>query len=83
MAAGEFDSALGYFQQNLSPAWINRLPAAPPGFSSNQAAPQAEVGLQLRGAFPFFSESKVNYIIFVSNGQQGLSYIREKFSPKK
>jgi len=69
--AGKFDSALGYFVQNLSPAWINKLPDAPVGFNSDQAAPQAEVGVQLRGAFPIVCDAKANYVFYISNGPQG------------
>jgi len=68
--AGKFDSALGYFTQNLSPAWINRMPDAPVGFNADQAAPQSEVGIRLQGAFPLFCDMKANYILFVSNGDQ-------------
>jgi len=35
--AGKFDSALGQFVQNISPAWINKLPSAPIGFDGDQA----------------------------------------------
>lgn len=70
--AGKFDSALGYFVQNLSPSWINKLPQAPAGFNSDQAAPQADVGIQLRGGFPLFSTAKGNYYIYVANGPRGL-----------
>ncbi|MDR3492098.1 MAG: hypothetical protein P4M12_08675 [Gammaproteobacteria bacterium] len=71
LGAGKFDSALGYFGRNLSPAWINRLADAPVGFNSNQAAPQADVGIQLQGGFPLFSNSHANYILYISNGSQG------------
>ncbi len=68
--AGKFDSPLGYFVQNLSPAWINRLADAPVGFNSDQAAPQATIGIQLQGGFPLLSQSHVNYIAYISNGPQ-------------
>lgn len=66
--AGKFDSALGYFVQNLSPVWINRMPDAPVGFDGDQAAPQGEVGIRLQGAFPLFCDMKINYSLFMSNG---------------
>lgn len=68
---GKFDSAIGYFVQNLSPAWINKLPTPPVGFDSDEAAPQAEVGIQLRGGFPLFGDAHANYIFYLSNGPQG------------
>jgi hypothetical protein len=70
LGVGKFDSALGYFIQNLSPAWINRMPDAPVGFNADQAAPQAEVGMRLQGAFPLFCTMKANYTLFISNGDQ-------------
>jgi hypothetical protein len=70
LGAGKFDTALGYFVQNLSPAWINRMPDAPVGFNADQAAPQNEVGVRLQGAFPLFTTMKANYALFMSNGDQ-------------
>jgi len=70
---GEFDSPLGYFVQNLSPSWINRLPDAPAGFSSGQAAPQSELGTQLRGGFYALPTVKMNYIAFVANGPRAMT----------
>jgi hypothetical protein len=71
LGAGKFDSALGYFVQNLSPAWINRLPDAPVGFDGDQAAPQAEVGMRMQGGFPICDTMKGNYILYVVNGDRG------------
>ena len=65
---GAFDSPLGYFVQNLSPSWINKLPTLPAGFDSDEAAPQSQLGSQLRGGFYLFSNLKMNYIAFVANG---------------
>ncbi len=70
---GKFDSALGYFGQNLSPAWINRMPDSPVGFNADQAAPQAEVGIRLQGAFPLFCTMKINYALFMTNGDQAFA----------
>jgi hypothetical protein len=68
LALGKFDSDLGQFIQNLSPAWINKLPDAPVGFNGDQAAPQSEVGLTMRGGIPFREGSKFKYAFFISNG---------------
>ena len=73
LGIGEYDSPLGYFVQNLSPSWVNRLPNAPVGFDSDQAAPQSLLGTQLRGGFSFLSASKVNYIVFVANGPRAFA----------
>ena len=67
---GKFDSTLGYFTQNLSPAWINRMPDAPVGFNGDQAAPQAEVGIRLQGAIPLSCTMKANYSLFIADGDQ-------------
>jgi len=68
LGIGEYDSPIGYFVQNLSPSWINRLPNAPVGFDSDEAAPQAQLGTQLRGGFNLNPNIKVNYIGFAANG---------------
>lgn len=70
---GKFDSALGYFGQNLSPAWINRLPESPVGFDGDQAAPQIEIGAQLRGGFPLFCTARGNYVVYVSDGPRAFA----------
>lgn len=69
VVAGKFLSPLGQFRQNYHPSWINKLPTPPPGFGHDQAAPNAEVGLQARGGFPVGSNSSfANYSVFVGNG---------------
>jgi len=66
---GKFLSPLGQFRQNFHPSWINKLPTAPPGFGHDQAAPNAEIGLQARGGFPIGSNSMyANYAVYVGNG---------------
>lgn len=67
LGVGEYDTPIGYFVQNLSPAWINRLPTAPVGFDSDEAAPQAQLGAQLRGGFNLSPTINVNYIGFAGN----------------
>lgn len=66
--AGKFVSPIGNFRQNIHPAWINKLPSAPPGFGHDGAAPLAEVGFQLRGGLPIGDRSKVTYTGYVGNG---------------
>ncbi len=64
---GKFLSPLGQFRQNLHPSWINKVASAPAGFGHDQAAPNAEVGIMLRGGFPLGGNS-ANYAIYVGNG---------------
>lgn len=66
--AGKFISPIGNFRQNLHPAWINKLPSAPPGFGHDGAAPLAEVGFQLRGAVGFGQQRKFTYAGYIGNG---------------
>ena len=72
--AGKFLSPLGNFRANLHPAWVNKLPSAPSGFGHDQAAPVADVGLQLRGGVPIPIRLRypayANYKVFVSNGPE-------------
>jgi len=66
--AGKFISPLGNFRQNIHPAWINKLPSAPPGFGHDGAAPLAEIGFQLRGGARLGERSKVTYAAYVGMG---------------
>lgn len=68
LGVGEFDSSLGYFVENLSANWINKLPTVPAGFDDLQAAPQTEMGLRMRGGFCLLNALKMNYILYVANG---------------
>jgi hypothetical protein len=72
LGIGKFDSGLGQFVQNLSPSWINALPDSPVGFDGDQAAPQSEIGLQLRGGFPLPLDTNANYTLFVANGPRAM-----------
>lgn len=66
---GKFLSPLGYFRQNLHPAWVNKLPNVPSGFGHDEAAPVSELGAQLRGGFPVGGRPMyVNYSAYVGNG---------------
>ena len=68
LLAGKFLSPIGNFRQNLHPSWINKLTSAPPGFGHDGAAPLAEVGVQLRGAYNVGQRGKFTYAGFVGNG---------------
>tara|TARA_R110001606_G_C15404705_1_gene654309 strand:- start:38842 stop:40074 length:1233 start_codon:yes stop_codon:yes gene_type:complete len=69
LLAGKFLSPLGQFRQNGHPSWINKLPTAPVGFGHGQAAPNADIGLQLRGAIPTgHNTSFANYAVYTANG---------------
>lgn len=73
LVAGKFLSPIGQFQQNLHPSWINKLPSAPIGFGTghhsgaSEAAPIADVGVQLRGGVPL-NDMRFNYALVVGNG---------------
>ncbi len=67
LVAGKFLSPLGQFRQNFHPSWINKMASAPVGFGHDQAAPNADVGFQVRGGFTFDSMN-LNYAVFVGNG---------------
>ncbi len=67
LEGGKFLSPIGFFRQNLHPAWINKLPSFPPGFSEDEAAPVADVGLALRGGVPF-GQARTTYDLYVANG---------------
>jgi len=69
LVAGKFLTPLGQFRQNLHPSWINRMPMHPAGFGPDQAVPEAEVGLQLRGGVPL-GPMRANYSVYVGNGPE-------------
>jgi hypothetical protein len=69
LSAGKFLSPIGQFRQNIHPSWINKLTTASPGFGHGQAAPNAEVGVQLRGGVPLGGDSSfANYAVYIGNG---------------
>jgi len=72
LIVGKFQSPLGFFFQNLHPTWINKLPSSPPGFRGDQASPEADIGVQLRGGFPVGNPIFVNYAIYVANGPKAI-----------
>jgi len=67
IVGGKFLSPLGQFRQNMHPSWINKLASAPAGFGHDQAAPNADVGLQLRGGYPL-GKGTASYAVYVANG---------------
>jgi len=69
LLAGKFLSPLGQFRQNGHPSWINKLTSAPVGFGHDQAAPNADIGVQLRGGFALGDNSSfANYAVYTGNG---------------
>lgn len=66
---GKFLSPMGYFIQNLHPAWINKFPSKPPGFQEEGGAvPVSDIGAGIKGGFPLGSGMKANYALYVGNG---------------
>lgn len=66
---GKFLTPVGYFIQNLHPAWINKFPSKPPGFGvEGGAAPESDVGIGARGGFAFGGAARANYAFYVGNG---------------
>lgn len=70
LVAGKFLSPLGFFRQNLHPAWINKFPSIAPGFGEGQAAPSGDVGLGVRGGYPVGEGKKLKYAFYVGNGPE-------------
>ncbi|MFZ5658167.1 MAG: porin [Pseudomonadota bacterium] len=68
LVAGKFLSPAGYFSQNLHPSWINKVASAPAGFGHGGAAPQGDVGVQLRGGKTFANGQHINYALYYANG---------------
>ena len=67
LVVGKFLSPLGQFRQNLHPSWINKMASAPVGFGHDEAAPNADIGAQVRGGF-VLDGMNLNYAVFISNG---------------
>jgi hypothetical protein len=65
---GKFLSPVGYFIQNLHPAWINKFPSKPVGFEEEVGAvPVSDVGMGVRGALQL-GGAKANYALYLGNG---------------
>jgi len=69
LVAGKFMSPIGQFRQNLHPTWINKMASPPPGFGHDGAAPVSDLGVAVRGGYPF-GKVRANYALFVSNGPE-------------
>lgn len=67
IGAGKFLTPFGIFRERLHPAWINKLPDAPPAFGHRGLIPPSTLGVQVRGGFQT-GESKWNYTVFLGNG---------------
>ncbi len=68
LVGGKFLSPAGFFIQNLHPAWINKLPSKPAGFGEEQAAPESDLGLEVRGGVNIGNPWKLTYAFYVANG---------------
>lgn len=68
LVAGRFLSPLGQFRQNTHPSWINKMASAPTGFGHDEAAPNADVGLMVRGGYLMANSTSFNYALYVANG---------------
>jgi hypothetical protein len=67
--AGKFLTPVGYFFQNLHPAWINKFASRPPGFGGEgSAAPESDIGIGARGGFALGETARANYAVYVGNG---------------
>ncbi|ODV12971.1 MAG: hypothetical protein ABT20_03105 [Rubrivivax sp. SCN 70-15] len=67
--AGKFLTPVGYFFQNLHPAWINKFASRPPGFGGEgSAAPESDIGVGARGGFALGDTARANYAVYVGNG---------------
>jgi hypothetical protein len=70
LGAGKFLTPFGFFSQHIHPSWINKLPDKPlPLDEDTGLVPYQQIGFFVRGGVPVFSESKIKYDFFVSNGQ--------------
>jgi hypothetical protein len=68
IGAGKFLLPFGIFNERLHPAWINKLPDRPLPYDDEVGiAPEAGIGVFLRGAFPAGS-TKFNYAFYIDNG---------------
>ncbi len=68
--AGKFLLPFGQFTERLHPAWINKLPNKPLIFSHSGFIPEADVGIDVRGAVPFLQQGSINYAFYLTNGPQ-------------
>jgi len=65
---GKFLTPVGFFFQNLHPAWINKFPSRPPGWGDEGgAAPESDVGFGARGGFRW-GDQRLTYAVYGGNG---------------
>lgn len=69
LRAGKFLVPFGIFVPNLHPAWINKFPSRPLGAGHGGILPEADIGLELRGA-AYLGPVKTNYSVYAVNGPQ-------------
>ncbi len=82
LGVGKFLSPTNIFAERFHPAWINKLPTMPLGFSGHggvQIISGTQVGAQLRGGIPAGS-MKIVYSAYVSNGP-ALNIEEEEVAP--
>jgi hypothetical protein len=69
VVAGRFLAPIGFFNERLHPAWINKLPDFPLMMRQVTLADFSENGLQLRGShYLFGSPVKLEYSLYAANG---------------
>jgi hypothetical protein len=67
--AGRYLTPIGFFNERLHPAWINKLPDFPLMMLQTTFADSSLNGIQIRGGkFLFCSPVKLEYSLFVANG---------------
>lgn len=67
---GKFLSPIGKFVNTLYLPWLNKLPTSPAGFAEYEAAPQADLGIELRGTGMLSDCFGINYAFFIANGPE-------------
>ena len=68
LGAGKFLNPMNYFVERQHMAWVNKLPDKPLAVYDG-LLPEAEVGVQLRGAVPLGS-MKLGYAVYAANAPQ-------------
>jgi hypothetical protein len=67
--AGRYLAPIGWFNERMHPAWINKLPDFPLSQATVGLADFSLNGIQLRGGkYLFGSEVKLEYSLYVANG---------------
>jgi len=70
LIGGKFLNPFGIFRERMHPAWINKLPDKPLGYTggANKLIASERLGFQARGVFPFRNGMRANVVLFVTNG---------------